>query len=80
MKYNQKYSYMNTKYNYNYNCINMKVLTLNDFMKKFNLKNDTIKESQLQKMYNYPIYPRGSKIYSDKGFVCLDNGVQGGTH
>ena len=37
-------------------------------------------ESQLQKIYNYNIYPRGSKRYSDKGFVNIDNGSQGGTH
>ena len=37
-------------------------------------------ESKLQKVYNYPIYPRDSIIYSDKGFVNIDNGSQGGTH
>ena len=37
-------------------------------------------ETQLQKIYNYPIYPRDSKIYSDKGFFNIDNGSQGGTH
>ena len=37
-------------------------------------------ESQLQKMYNHPIYPRDSKIYSDKGFVIIDNGSMGGSH
>ena len=37
-------------------------------------------ESQVQKIYNYPIYPRNSKIYSDKSFVNIDNGSQGGTH
>ena len=37
-------------------------------------------ESQLQRVSNYPIYPRNSKIYSDKGFVILDNGRWGGTH
>ena len=37
-------------------------------------------QSDLQRVYNYPIYPRGSKIYSDKGFVNIDNGSQGGTH
>ena len=37
-------------------------------------------ESQLQKVYNYFIYPRDSKIYSDKGFVNIDNGSMGGTH
>ena len=37
-------------------------------------------ESQLQKNYNYHINPRGSKIYSDKGFFNIDNGSQGGTY
>ena len=37
-------------------------------------------ESQLQKIYNLPIYPGDSKIYSDKGFVNIDNGSRGGTH
>ena len=60
--------------------INMKILSFEDFMKKNKLKNDTMKESQLQRIYNYPIYPRDSKIYSDKGFVNIDNGSQGGTH
>ena len=58
----------------------MKVLNFKDFMKKYSLKNDTMNESQLQKIYNYPIYPRDRKIYSDKGFVNIDNGFQGGTH
>ena len=49
-------------------------------MKKYILKTDTMIESQLQRVYNYPIYPRDSKIYSDKGFVKIDNGAQGGTH
>ena len=60
--------------------INKKVLGFKDFMKKYKLKNDTMNESQLQKIYNYPIYPRDSIIYSDKGFVIIDNGSQGGTH
>ena len=33
-----------------------------------------------RKNYNYPIYPRDSKTNSDKGFVNIDNGSQGGTH
>ena len=49
-------------------------------MKKYKLKNDTMNESELQKFYNYSIYPRASKIYSDKGFVNIDNGSQDGTH
>ena len=57
----------------------MKVLNFKDFLKK-KLKNDTMNESKLQKIYIYPIYPRDSKIYSDRGFVNIDNGSQGGTH
>ena len=58
----------------------MKVLNFKDFLKKYNLKNDTMNESQLQKIYNYPIYPRDLKFYSGKGFVNIDNGFHGGTH
>ena len=46
----------------------MKILNFKDFMKKYILKVDTLKESELQRVYFYPIYPRDSKIYSDKGF------------
>ena len=60
--------------------INMKILNFKDFMKKYKLKNDTMNESQLQKIYNYPIYPRDSRIISDKCFVNIDNSIQGGTH
>ena len=58
----------------------MKVLNFKDFMKKYKLKTDTMNESQLQKIYIYPIHPRDSRIYSDEGFVNIDNGSQGGTH
>ena len=37
-------------------------------------------ECQLQNIYDYPIYHRDSKIYSDKGYVKIDDGSQGGTH
>ena len=37
-------------------------------------------ESQIQRVYNYPIYPGDSKIYSYKGFVNTDNGSMGGSH
>ena len=72
------------KYKYSYNCmylclINMKVLNLRDSMKKYNLKNDTENETQLQKIFNYPIYPGDSKMLLDKGFVNIDNRSQGGT-
>ena len=74
-----------TKYKYKYICmcsylINVKVLNFKNFMKKYNLNNNTMNESELQRVYNYPIYPRDSKIYSDRGFVNIDNGDQGGTH
>ena len=49
-------------------------------MKKYNLKNDTMNESNLQRIYNFPIYPRDCQIYSDRGFVNIDNGSQGDTH
>ena len=51
-----------------------------DFMKKYKLKDDTMNESQLQKIYNFNIYPRDSKLHSDRRFVIIDNGSQGGTH
>ena len=58
----------------------MKVLNFKDFMKTYNSKNDTINETQLQKIYNYTIYPRDSELNLDRGFVKIDNGSQGGTH
>ena len=42
-------------------------------MKEYNLKIDIMNESQLQENYNYPVYPRDSKIYSDRGFVNIDS-------
>ena len=36
-------------------------------------------EFDLRGVDNYPVYPRGSKIYSDKGFVNKDIGSQGET-
>ena len=58
----------------------MKILFFEDFMIKYKLKDDSTNESQLQKSFTHPIYPRDSKIYSDKGFVNRDNVSQGGTH
>ena len=49
-------------------------------MRKYNLKTDAMSESDLQRIYKYPIYPRDSKIYYDKAFVDIDNGSQGDTH
>ena len=58
----------------------MKVLYFKDFMKKYNLKKDTMNESEIRRVYNYSIYPRDRKIDSDKGFVNIDDGSQGGSH
>ena len=58
----------------------MNILIFEDFLKKYNLKNDIMNESQSQKKYIYPIYPRDSEKYSDKRFVNIDNGKRGGTH
>ena len=37
-------------------------------------------ESQLQKFFSFSIYPRDSKIHSDRRFVNIDNESQSGTH
>ena len=58
----------------------MKILNFKDFMNKYNVKNNTMNESELQRVYNYPINPRDSKNPSNIGFVFIDNGSQGGTH
>ena len=46
----------------------MTILSLRDFMKKKDLKK-TMNQYDLQRIYNYSIYPRGSKIYLDKGYI-----------
>ena len=58
----------------------MTILNFKAFMNKYNLKKDTMNESQLQKFFFYPIYLENSKIYSDRGFVNIDDGRLGGTH
>ena len=55
----------------------MTILNLKNLMVKYNLKNDTMKESGFCK---FPIYPRDSKVYSDTTFVNIDNGSDVGTH
>ena len=37
-------------------------------------------ESELQRVYNYKIKPRDSKIIKDEVFVNRDDGSQSGTH
>ena len=43
------------------------------------LKKDTMSESDLQIVYDYPIYPTGSKVYTNKEKINTDNGQMGGT-
>ena len=58
----------------------MKILNFKDFMKKHNLKDDTMKKRELKRVYICIINPRDSKIITDTGFIKIDNGSQGGTH
>ena len=58
----------------------MTILNLKNFIITCKLKKDTVNESELQRVYNYPIYPRDSNIYSNKLFVNIDDGSQGGSH
>ena len=37
-------------------------------------------ENELQRIYNYPIYSRDSKTFSNRGFVFIDIGSRGGSH
>ena len=43
------------------------------------MKDGTIIKIDLDRVYNYPIYPRDSKIMTNKGFNNIDNGAEGGT-
>ena len=38
-----------------------------------------MRESEIQKVFNYPVHPTGSKNSSDKGFVNIDTASLGGT-
>ena len=39
-----------------------------------------MKENDLERFYNYKTYPRDSKIFSDRGFVNIDDGSLVGSH
>ena len=58
----------------------MIILSLKDFMKKIRYKVNTTSESDLQRVFNYPIYRRDSKKYPDRVSVNFDNGQLGGIH
>ena len=49
-------------------------MNFRDFIKKYILKKDIMNESESQKNFNCTIYPRDSKISSDKGFFNIDDG------
>ena len=50
------------------------------YLKKHIPKDDTMSESDLQKIYNYLLYLRVSEQVPNKGFVNIDNGKPGGNH
>ena len=61
------YTYISTRYMYNYMSIytfiifylkNTRRINFRRFRKNYNIKNDTLKELELQRVYNYEIYPR----------------------
>ena len=56
----------------------MKSFNFKDSMKKYILRKDTMNEPGLQRVYNYPIYSRDSRLYSERGFVNIDDGSQRG--
>ena len=58
----------------------MEIINFKNFVEKFKLKNDTINEYEIQRVYNYNLKPRDSNLCSDKIIVFIDNGSQGGTH
>ena len=49
-------------------------------MKKYILKDDTINESEVQRVCDYKQYPTDSKVYSETGFVKIGDRKSGGKH
>ena len=64
----------------------MKLLTLEQFMNTYGLKNQTMSTSDLLEKLSSAnikgenIYPRDSQIKTTKGICNIDDGSQGGTH
>ena len=54
-------------------------MNLENFMKKYNLKGDSMTGSEIKIACNSVFCPRGIKKFTSKGFVNIDNGEQGGT-
>ena len=57
----------------------MKRLKFKDFMQKYILEHDTLNESKLRRIFKYPIYPKDSKINSNRRFVKTEHGRMGGS-
>ena len=61
-------------------------MNLEEFMQKYNLRNQTMTTSDLIKklsmanIKDVKIYPRDSLIKTTKGICNIDDGSQGGTH
>ena len=47
-------------------------------MKKFNLKNNAMIESELRRVPNCQRCPRDSKLITEEGYTIIDNGSMGG--
>ena len=60
--------------------LKISIINFEAFLKKNNGKDAAMIESVLQRIFNYPIYPRGSKIHSDRGLVNIGDGRMGGSH
>ena len=58
----------------------MEGLSFEIFVKKYDLKNDIMIESELRRVYIYPIYPGDSKNVLHKRYVNIDNNSMGGIH
>ena len=58
----------------------MIIFVSTSFIKNYELESDTLNESNLERIHFYPLYPKGLKIFLNKGFVNIDIGNKGGTH
>ena len=58
----------------------MTMFSSNYFMQNYKIKNDTMIESELQRVFKYPNYPRVSRRATNKTSGTIDDGQMGGTH
>ena len=52
----------------------MEILNLKTLCRNITQKNDTMNELGFKRVYSFFVYPKGSKMNSDKRFVNIDNG------